>query len=89
MKKIVFLDEYSVAGRNLEKITSLGDYTAYENTSKEQVVERLKGAEIAITNKVVIDRNNEIIAMDIDEGLSMMKTLNGQEFEVMRAMTGQ
>ena len=55
MKKIVFLDEYSVAGRNLEKITSLGDYTAYENTSKEQVVERLKGAEIAITNKVVID----------------------------------
>ena len=55
MKKIVFLDEYSVAGRNLEKITSLGDYTAYENTAKEQVVERLKGAEIAITNKVVID----------------------------------
>ena len=41
------------------------------------------------TNKVVIDRNDEIIAMDIDEGLSMMKTLNGQEFEVMRAMTGQ
>jgi len=55
MKKIVFLDEYSVAGRNLEKITSLGDYTAYENTAKDQVVERLKGAEIAITNKVVID----------------------------------
>ena len=41
------------------------------------------------TNKVVIDRNDEIIAMDIDEGLAMMKTLNGQEFEVMRAMTGQ
>ena len=41
------------------------------------------------TNRVVIDRNDEIIAMDIDEGLSMMKTLNGQEFEVMRAMTGQ
>ncbi|MBR5571969.1 MAG: 6-phosphofructokinase [Oscillospiraceae bacterium] len=41
------------------------------------------------TNRVVIDRNNEIINMDIDEGLSMMKTLNGQEFDVMRAMTGQ
>ena len=41
------------------------------------------------TNRVIIDRNDEIIAMDIDEGLSMMKTLNGQEFEVMRAMTGQ
>ena len=41
------------------------------------------------SNKVVIDRNDEIIAMDIDEGLAMMKTVYGQEFEVMRAMTGQ
>ena len=55
MKKIVFLDEYSIAGRGLEKITSQGEYIAYENTAKEQVVERLKGATIAITNKVVID----------------------------------
>jgi glycerate dehydrogenase len=55
MKKIVFLDEYSIAGRGLEKITSQGEYIAYENTAKEQVVERLKGADIAITNKVLID----------------------------------
>ena len=55
MKKIVFLDEYSIAGRSLEKITSQGEYIAYENTKKEDVVERLKGATIAITNKVVID----------------------------------
>jgi glycerate dehydrogenase len=55
MKKIVFLDEYSIAGRDLQKITSLGDYVAYENTPKEAVVERLKGADVAITNKVVID----------------------------------
>ena len=55
MKKIVFLDEYSIAGRGLEKITSQGEYIAYENTAKELVVERLKGADIAITNKVLID----------------------------------
>jgi glycerate dehydrogenase len=55
MKKIVFLDEYSIAGCNLQSITSQGEYIAYENTSKEQVVERLKGADIAITNKVLID----------------------------------
>lgn len=55
MKKIVFLDEYSIAGRSLDSITSLGEYTAYENTTKEQVAERLKGADVAITNKVVID----------------------------------
>ena len=55
MKKIVFLDEYSIAGRDLSKITSQGEYIAYENTKKEDVVERLKGADIAITNKVMID----------------------------------
>lgn len=55
MKKIVFLDEYSIAGCDLSKITSQGEYIAYENTAKEQVVERLQGADIAITNKVVID----------------------------------
>ena len=55
MKKIVFLDEYSIAGRDLTKITSLGDYVAYENTPKDAVIERLKNADVAITNKVVID----------------------------------
>ena len=55
MKKIVFLDEYSIAGRDLSSITSQGDYIAYENTTKDQVVERLKSADVAITNKVLID----------------------------------
>ncbi|MBR5864862.1 MAG: hydroxyacid dehydrogenase [Alistipes sp.] len=55
MKKIVFLDEYSIAGRDLSSITSQGEYVAYENTRKEEVVERLKGADVAITNKVLID----------------------------------
>ena len=55
MKKIVFLDEYSIAGRDLSSITSQGEYVAYENTRKEDVVERLMGADVAITNKVLID----------------------------------
>ena len=55
MNKIVFLDEYSIAGRDMSKVSKQGDYTAYENTRKEDVVERLKGATIAISNKVMID----------------------------------
>ncbi|MBR3826532.1 MAG: hydroxyacid dehydrogenase [Alistipes sp.] len=55
MSKIVFLDEYSIAGRDLKKITDQGEYIAYENTAKSEVVERLRGADIAITNKVLID----------------------------------
>ena len=55
MKKIVFLDEYSIAGRDMSAVTSQGEYVAYEFTRKEEVVERLKDADIAITNKIVID----------------------------------
>lgn len=55
MNKIVFLDEYSIAGRDMHKVSSMGEYVAYEHTLKEQVVERLRGADIAISNKVVID----------------------------------
>ena len=55
MKKIVFLDEYSIAGRDISAIASQGEYVAYEYTRKEEVIERLKDADIAITNKIVID----------------------------------
>ena len=53
--KIVFLDEYSICGRNLDSIRRWGDYTGYETTSPEEVVERAKDAEIIISNKVVLD----------------------------------
>lgn len=53
--KIVFLDEYSVCGRNLDGIRRFGDYVGYETTLPEQVVERSKDAEIIISNKVILD----------------------------------
>ncbi len=52
--KIVFLDEYSVAGRDMSAVAKFGDYTGYDFTLPEQVVERCQGAEIVISNKVVI-----------------------------------
>ena len=53
--KIVFLDEYSVCGRDLSSIRRWGDYVGYATTSPDQVVERAKDAEIIISNKVVLD----------------------------------
>ena len=53
--KIVFLDEYSVCGRDLSSIKKFGDYVGYETTSPEQVLERCDDAEIVISNKVVLD----------------------------------
>ncbi len=54
--KIVFLDEYSLGGTDLNAIRSLGDYTGYHKTSPEEVIERAKDAEVVIVNKVVIGR---------------------------------
>jgi glycerate dehydrogenase len=53
--KIVFLDEYSVCGRDLTSIKRFGDYIGYETTSPDQVLERCADAEVVISNKVVLD----------------------------------
>ncbi len=53
--RIVFLDEYSVCGRDLTAIKKFGDYVGYETTSPEQILERCADAEMIISNKVVLD----------------------------------
>ena len=53
--KIVFLDEYSICGRNIESIASQGEYTGYETTSPNEVLAHCEGAEVVISNKVVLD----------------------------------
>ena len=53
--KIVFLDEYSVGGADLSLVKSLGEYIGYDITTREQIIERAKGAEIVISNKVMLD----------------------------------
>ena len=63
--KIVFLDEYSICGRNIDSIKQLGEYIGYEATAPDQVVERCKEAEVIITNKVVIDAATMVIFLRI------------------------
>ena len=54
MAKIVFLDEYSLGDMDLSPIKELGEYVGYDRTSKEQVVERCKDAEVVICNKTLL-----------------------------------
>ena len=55
--KIVFLDSKTVGDLpNLENLKSLGEVTLYSVTSPEQTADRIRDAEIIITNKVVINR---------------------------------
>jgi len=50
--KIVFLDAYSIGNADISELQALGEWTAYETTSPEQVVLRCIDADVVITNKV-------------------------------------
>ncbi len=56
--KICFLDT-STLGKveNLSGMQEFGDYVGYETTPADKTTERLRGMDIAITNKVLIDRD--------------------------------
>jgi glycerate dehydrogenase len=55
--KIVVLDGYTMNPGDLswEDLEGLGECTVYERTPPERVVERAAGAEVVLTNKVVLD----------------------------------
>lgn len=50
--KIVFLDAYTVNDADMSSVKALGEYIPYETTPEELVVERCKGADVVIANKV-------------------------------------
>ncbi|MBP1615946.1 MAG: hprA [Bacteroidetes bacterium] len=52
--KIIILDGYATNPGDLswDELKALGECTIYERTAPEEVIERLAGAEVALTNKV-------------------------------------
>lgn len=58
MKKIVILDGKTLGDISIEKLNEIGEVQYYEATDESQVVERIKHANIILTNKVVLNRNN-------------------------------
>lgn len=61
--KIVILDSYTVDQGELtwDELKEYGDVDIYERTSPDEVVTRCKGAEVVLTNKVVL--NAEVLNM--------------------------
>lgn len=54
--KIVFLDAISMGDASLEEIAALGELTCYPSSTAEEARERVKEADVAIVNKVVVDQ---------------------------------
>ena len=54
--KIVFLDAISMGDASLEEIAVLGELTCYPSSTAEEARERVKEADVAIVNKVVVDQ---------------------------------
>ena len=57
MLNIVFLDGYSLNDADLSAVKALGNYTGYDFTTPEQVLERAAEADVLIINKVKITAN--------------------------------
>lgn len=54
--KIVFLDAISMGDASLKEIAALGELTCYPSSTPEEARERVKEADVAILNKVIVDR---------------------------------
>ena len=54
--KIVFLDAISMGDASLEEIAALGELVCYPSSTAEEARERVKDADVAILNKVVVDQ---------------------------------
>ena len=53
---ITILDNATLAKTSLTCIEQLGKLTTYELTSPEQVIEHCQGADVLISNKVVLNK---------------------------------
>lgn len=58
MKKIVILDGKTLGDVNLEGLKEIGEVKYYDTTSTNEVKERVREANIILTNKVVLNREN-------------------------------
>ncbi len=54
--KIVFLDALTLGDVDFERFKEFGEVEIYQTTSKKETLDRVKDADIVVTNKVVIDK---------------------------------
>ena len=56
LMKIVFLDAITMGDASLEEISALGELVTYPSSTAEEARERVRDADVAILNKVIVDQ---------------------------------
>ena len=54
--KIVFLDAATMGDVSFDRIASLGEFVAYENSTRKEALERVSDCEVLIVNKIRVDK---------------------------------
>ena len=54
--KIVFLDAITMGDASLEEIAAQGEFVSYPSSTPEEARERVKDADVALLNKVIVDK---------------------------------
>ena len=54
--KIVFLDAITMGDASMEEIAAQGEFVCYPSSTVEEARERVKDADVAIVNKVLVDQ---------------------------------
>ena len=54
--KIVFLDALTLGDVDFDRFKEFGELEIYQTTSKDETLNRVKNADIVVTNKVIIDK---------------------------------
>lgn len=66
MKKIVLLDGKTLGGLEFSRLEEFGTVEYYDTTSEEEVVSRIKDANIILTNKVILNSENLAEAKNLE-----------------------
>ncbi|MGL5615421.1 MAG: D-2-hydroxyacid dehydrogenase [Sarcina sp.] len=81
MKKIVLLDGKTMGPFNFSSLNEIGDFKEYNLTLKEEVKEKIKEANVIITNKVILNEDSLKEAKNLELICEMATGYNNIDIE--------
>ena len=81
MKKIVVLDGKTLGNVDYNLLKEFGELKLYDTTNKEEVLERIKDANIILTNKVILNEDNLKNAKNLELICEMATGFNNIDVE--------